>query len=146
MHLPHLDPYPGYTQMPPESHEDAAYEDLPGGDQICPERHVNIVSSTSLELIWPFSSYSWLCSTTRLCMLIEKLSIPQTKFSMHVICHKLSLMFLFFIYLFYKRRNQLIMHLLRVFIVLFWLWNSLVDWFIDLWRLHWFKLVLIVWS
>ncbi|EXC25626.1 ABC transporter C family member 1 [Morus notabilis] len=44
VHLPHLDPYPGYTQMPPESHDDAAYEDLPGGDQICPERHVNIVS------------------------------------------------------------------------------------------------------
>ncbi|XAR72526.1 Xenobiotic-transporting ATPase [Bertholletia excelsa] len=44
VYLPSLDPYPGYTQIQMESVNDIEYEELPGGEQICPERHVNIFS------------------------------------------------------------------------------------------------------
>lgn len=44
VYLPNLDPYPGYTPIRPEQIEDIEYEELPGGEQICPERHVNILS------------------------------------------------------------------------------------------------------
>lgn len=45
MHVPDLDPYPGYTPMRTELVDDAEYEELPGGEQICPEGHVNLLSS-----------------------------------------------------------------------------------------------------
>ncbi|KAJ4703013.1 ABC transporter C family member 2-like [Melia azedarach] len=45
LYVPDLDPYPGYTPMRMEFIDDAAYEELPGGEQICPERHANIFSS-----------------------------------------------------------------------------------------------------
>ena len=48
MYLPHLDPYPGYTPLLTETVDDGVYEELPGAEQICPERHVNIFSSTCL--------------------------------------------------------------------------------------------------
>ncbi|GMN54603.1 hypothetical protein TIFTF001_023730 [Ficus carica] len=44
IYLPNLDPYPGYIVLQPESLENVEYEALPSGDQICPERHVNIFS------------------------------------------------------------------------------------------------------
>nr|XP_043620654.1 ABC transporter C family member 2-like [Erigeron canadensis] len=44
-YLPSLDPYPGYTPIREESLDDAEYEELAGGEQICPERHTNIISS-----------------------------------------------------------------------------------------------------
>lgn len=43
-YVPDLDPYPGYTPMWTGSVDDAEYEEIPGGEQICPERHVNIFS------------------------------------------------------------------------------------------------------
>ncbi|PRQ29587.1 putative xenobiotic-transporting ATPase [Rosa chinensis] len=43
-YVPHLDPYPGYIFLQSESPDNAEYEALPGEDQICPERHVNIFS------------------------------------------------------------------------------------------------------
>ncbi|KAL5577346.1 hypothetical protein UlMin_019045 [Ulmus minor] len=45
VYVPHLDPYPGYTPLQTESLDDAAYEELPGGEEyICPERRANILS------------------------------------------------------------------------------------------------------
>lgn len=44
VYLPNLDPYPGYTPIRSDSINDSAYEELAGGEQICPERHVNIIS------------------------------------------------------------------------------------------------------
>ncbi|XP_050370620.1 LOW QUALITY PROTEIN: ABC transporter C family member 12-like [Argentina anserina] len=43
-YMPNLDPYPGYIVLESESLDNADYEALPGEDQICPERHVNIFS------------------------------------------------------------------------------------------------------
>ncbi|CAK7350158.1 unnamed protein product [Dovyalis caffra] len=45
VYVPDLDPYPGYTPMQTESVDDAEYEELPGGEYICPERHVNLISN-----------------------------------------------------------------------------------------------------
>ncbi|GKE51784.1 hypothetical protein Tco_1486940, partial [Tanacetum coccineum] len=44
-YLPTLDPYPGYTPISEESLDDAEYEPLADGEQICPERRTNIISS-----------------------------------------------------------------------------------------------------
>lgn len=44
VYLPTLDPYPGYSPVRNELVEDSEYEELPGGEQVCPERHVNIFS------------------------------------------------------------------------------------------------------
>lgn len=44
-YMPALDPYPGYTPVRTESVQETEYEELPGSEQICPERHVNIFSS-----------------------------------------------------------------------------------------------------
>ncbi|KAL6218068.1 hypothetical protein ACLB2K_011285 [Fragaria x ananassa] len=43
-YVPNLKPYPGYVVLQSESLDNAEYETLPGEDQICPERHVNIFS------------------------------------------------------------------------------------------------------
>ncbi|KAL5577348.1 hypothetical protein UlMin_019047 [Ulmus minor] len=43
-YVPNLDPYPGYIVLQPESLDNVEYEALPDGEQICPERHVNIFS------------------------------------------------------------------------------------------------------
>ncbi|XP_060675528.1 ABC transporter C family member 2-like isoform X1 [Ziziphus jujuba] len=44
VYLPQLDPYPGYTPIRNELIDDTAYQELPGEEQICPERHANIFS------------------------------------------------------------------------------------------------------
>ncbi|KAK4259954.1 hypothetical protein QN277_006228 [Acacia crassicarpa] len=44
VYVPNLDPYPGYTPIQSELVTDTAYEELPGGEQICPERHGSIFS------------------------------------------------------------------------------------------------------
>ncbi|XP_019430887.1 PREDICTED: ABC transporter C family member 2-like isoform X2 [Lupinus angustifolius] len=44
VYIPTLDPYPGYTPIRSELVTDAAYDELPGGEMICPERHANILS------------------------------------------------------------------------------------------------------
>lgn len=45
IYVPNLDPYPGYIPLRNEVPIDnTEYEQLPGGEYICPERHVNIFS------------------------------------------------------------------------------------------------------
>ncbi|CAM9003410.1 unnamed protein product [Rhodiola kirilowii] len=44
VYVPYLDPYPGYTPVSTLSEDDDEYEELPGGEHVCPERHVNIFS------------------------------------------------------------------------------------------------------
>ncbi|KAI0495107.1 hypothetical protein KFK09_025254 [Dendrobium nobile] len=53
-YIPTLDPYPGYTPLRGDVHVDnTEYELLPGGEQICPERHVNIFSKIFFSWITP---------------------------------------------------------------------------------------------
>ncbi|XP_010522092.1 PREDICTED: ABC transporter C family member 2 [Tarenaya hassleriana] len=42
VHLPDLDPYPGYTPLRVETVDDYEYEELPSGEQICPETRANL--------------------------------------------------------------------------------------------------------
>lgn len=50
LHVPSLDPFPGYTPIRAEVLVDNTdYEPLAGGEQICPERHVNIFSSKQVD-------------------------------------------------------------------------------------------------
>ncbi|KAL1335647.1 hypothetical protein HN51_030120 [Arachis hypogaea] len=44
VYIPTLDPYPGSTPVRSDLVVDTAYEELHGGEQICPERHANILS------------------------------------------------------------------------------------------------------
>ncbi|KAF3970894.1 hypothetical protein CMV_005450 [Castanea mollissima] len=53
VYVPRLDPYPGYIPIGAESVDDAAYEELPGGEQVCPERHVNVFSKISFSWMNP---------------------------------------------------------------------------------------------
>ena len=48
VYVPNLDPYPGYSMMHAEPLDNCEYEAIPGEEQICPERHVNIFSSEYL--------------------------------------------------------------------------------------------------
>ncbi|OWM71292.1 hypothetical protein CDL15_Pgr011419 [Punica granatum] len=52
-YVPGLDPYSGYTPILSESVDENEYEELPGGEQICPERHVNIISRTLFSWMGP---------------------------------------------------------------------------------------------
>ncbi|CAN1302447.1 ABC transporter C family member 2 [Linum perenne] len=45
MYFPDKVPYPGYTPVRTDTSDDNEYEELPGGENICPERHVNIFSN-----------------------------------------------------------------------------------------------------
>lgn len=46
VYVPGLDPYPGYIPMGNEvTIDESEYEQLPGGEQVCPERHASIFSS-----------------------------------------------------------------------------------------------------
>ncbi|KAF5736367.1 putative mgatp-energized glutathione s-conjugate pump [Tripterygium wilfordii] len=51
--VPNLDPHPGYTMIQVESSDNGEYEALPGGEQICPERHADIFSRFSFGWITP---------------------------------------------------------------------------------------------
>ncbi|KAL1187633.1 ABC transporter C family member 2 [Cardamine amara subsp. amara] len=42
LHLPNLDPYPGYMPVRSETVDDYEYEEISDGQQVCPERHANI--------------------------------------------------------------------------------------------------------
>ncbi|KAF2317859.1 hypothetical protein GH714_041178 [Hevea brasiliensis] len=46
VYVPDLDPYPGYTPIRTESVDNAEYQELPGGEYICPEQHGNVFSKT----------------------------------------------------------------------------------------------------
>ncbi|KAM7524856.1 hypothetical protein LguiA_014758 [Lonicera macranthoides] len=52
-YIPSLDPYPGYIPVRTESADNTEYEELPGGESICPERHVNILSKITFAWINP---------------------------------------------------------------------------------------------
>ncbi|XP_071922110.1 ABC transporter C family member 2-like [Coffea arabica] len=52
-YVPDLDPYPGYLPVQTESVDNIAYEELPGGEQICPERHANIFSKITFAWVNP---------------------------------------------------------------------------------------------
>lgn len=51
VHLPNLDPYPGYMPLRSETVDDYEYEELSEGQQICPERHANIFDGKSVYII-----------------------------------------------------------------------------------------------
>ncbi|RXH98903.1 hypothetical protein DVH24_011228 [Malus domestica] len=53
VYVPFVVDYPGYTPIRTESIDDDAYEELPGGEQICPERHVNILSRMLFSWVNP---------------------------------------------------------------------------------------------
>ncbi|KAJ0975715.1 hypothetical protein J5N97_017680 [Dioscorea zingiberensis] len=54
VYVPSLDPYPGYTPIRNETvNDDTDYVPLPGGEQICPERHVNIISKIFFSWMTP---------------------------------------------------------------------------------------------
>lgn len=53
MYIPRLDPYLGYSPVQTESADKDEYEELPAGEYVCPERHVNIFSSTFLLIPLP---------------------------------------------------------------------------------------------
>ncbi|XP_058199762.1 ABC transporter C family member 2-like [Rhododendron vialii] len=52
-YVPSLDPYPGYSPIRTESLDDNEYVELPGGEQVCPERHVNIFSKITFGWMNP---------------------------------------------------------------------------------------------
>lgn len=52
-YMPTLDPYPGYTPVRTESAQEAEYEELPGSEQICPERNANIFSRITFSWMGP---------------------------------------------------------------------------------------------
>ncbi|XP_048141042.1 ABC transporter C family member 12-like isoform X2 [Rhodamnia argentea] len=53
VYVPNLDPYPGYTMIHTEPLDSVEYEALPGEEQVCPERHVNIFSRISFGWVTP---------------------------------------------------------------------------------------------
>ncbi|XP_075666925.1 ABC transporter C family member 12-like isoform X3 [Castanea sativa] len=53
VYVPNLDPYPGYSMMHAEPLDNCEYEAIPGEEQICPERHVNIFSRIYFGWITP---------------------------------------------------------------------------------------------
>ncbi|XP_008775219.2 ABC transporter C family member 2-like [Phoenix dactylifera] len=54
VYVPSLDPYPGYSPIRNEVFVDNTdYEALPGGEQICPERHANIFSKIFFSWMTP---------------------------------------------------------------------------------------------
>ncbi|XVF00518.1 hypothetical protein REPUB_Repub04eG0007900 [Reevesia pubescens] len=53
VYVPELDPYPGYTPMRTEFVDNAEYVELPGGEQICPERHANIFAKIFFSWMSP---------------------------------------------------------------------------------------------
>ncbi|XP_054779362.1 ABC transporter C family member 2-like isoform X2 [Prosopis cineraria] len=53
VYIPNLDPYPGYAPIRSELVTDIAYEELPGGEQICPERHSNLFSKITFAWMNP---------------------------------------------------------------------------------------------
>ncbi|XP_048630438.1 ABC transporter C family member 2 [Brassica napus] len=53
VHLPNLEPYPGYMPLGSETVDDHEYEELSEGQQICPERHANIFDKIFFSWINP---------------------------------------------------------------------------------------------
>ncbi|CAN4114105.1 unnamed protein product [Withania somnifera] len=53
VHLPHLNPFPGYAPLRSESIDDNNDETIVGADHICPERYASILSRISFGWITP---------------------------------------------------------------------------------------------
>ncbi|CAA0823749.1 ABC transporter C family member 2 [Striga hermonthica] len=53
VYIPDLDPYPGYSPLQAELVDNTAYEELPGAELVCPERHVNIFSKITFSWMNP---------------------------------------------------------------------------------------------
>ncbi|KAG8385226.1 hypothetical protein BUALT_Bualt03G0020100 [Buddleja alternifolia] len=53
VYVPDLDPYPGYSPLQAESSDNTAYEELPGWEQVCPERQANIFSKITFAWMSP---------------------------------------------------------------------------------------------
>ncbi|KAK4399407.1 ABC transporter C family member 2, partial [Sesamum angolense] len=53
LYVPDLDPYPGYSPLRAEYVDNTAYEELPGAEQVCPERHANIFSKITFAWMNP---------------------------------------------------------------------------------------------
>lgn len=51
VYIPSLDPYLGYSPVQTESADKDEYKELPAGEYVCPERHVNIFSSMCLMIL-----------------------------------------------------------------------------------------------
>lgn len=63
LHIPTLDPFPGYAPIRAEVFVDNTdYEPLAEGEQICPERHANTFSSTQIDST--FGSYGYKTCTS----------------------------------------------------------------------------------
>lgn len=59
VYIPDLDPYPGYLPIGVEVAIDKTdYQTLPGGEQLCPERHASILSS-KCRYFWIVVVLSW---------------------------------------------------------------------------------------
>lgn len=52
VHVPNLDPYPGYMPLGSETVDEYEYEELSEGQQICPERHANIFDGMSVNIFF----------------------------------------------------------------------------------------------
>ncbi|KAL8152436.1 hypothetical protein V2J09_010196 [Rumex salicifolius] len=52
VYVPNLDPYPGYTPLRDDVIENTEYEELPGTEQICPERHRCWVEESRKQKPW----------------------------------------------------------------------------------------------
>jgi ABC-type multidrug transport system fused ATPase/permease subunit len=53
LYVPSIDPYPGYVPVNTREEENTDYEELPAGENVCPERHVNIFSKITFSWINP---------------------------------------------------------------------------------------------
>ncbi|KAK6932100.1 ABC transporter type 1, transmembrane domain [Dillenia turbinata] len=53
VYVPDLNPYPGYIPLRADLTDNTEYEELPGGEQICPERHVNVISKIFFSWMSP---------------------------------------------------------------------------------------------
>ncbi|XP_010683162.1 ABC transporter C family member 2 isoform X1 [Beta vulgaris subsp. vulgaris] len=59
VYIPSVDPYPGYTPVQHELIEDIEYEELVGGEQVSPERHVNIFSKLVFSWMNPLMNLGY---------------------------------------------------------------------------------------
>jgi hypothetical protein len=75
-----LDPYPGYTPVGTENSEDYEYEELPGGENICPERHANLFDSMLL-----YTSHSLLCFYRCISILIVRIATASFITFLHLL-------------------------------------------------------------
>ncbi|CAN6455577.1 unnamed protein product [Victoria cruziana] len=64
VYVPNLDPYVGNTLVQSEASPSTEYEELPGGEHICPERNVNILSKIYFRWMTPLMQLGYKKSIT----------------------------------------------------------------------------------